>query len=776
MIKPKIIYIHQEKSGRSTALVKHITKYNPEYTILPFIVPENLNSYLGSPLTPKFLFLLNENAITQYGEQYEKIVNKDTLINLIYPTFEQAKLENSKIYCRQFLESINLGYLNPSYCILSKLSQIDKISFKRKVIKADGLASGKGVFVSGDHYNTDIEGYRLVTMLLDKHEHILLEEKLEGEEFSCISLCWNGLITHFPLVKDFKRLLDGDQGNNTGGMATITFPGGSMPFLTDTELAQCLAINETVMIETGFRGFLYASFIKTVAAELKIIEYNVRLGDSEAINILGLLESSLIDYLNDPVKNPLIINNADYTFFRYLVPRDYSRDSMDTIEGCTKKKNAYYLVDANLPANLFYIADSKPVLDVNNLYTIGKSRTCGILTRGTSALEVERDQEKWIKMIYGDFHYRTDITFSKYYKSPSILSQMNINSLATVNYLGHLNNYNHIITNTKQIIDEHNLAVALKTGGDMIVSGRIGDFANSIEYKGAKLICSVDGAGTKTKFLEGHPERFRILGIDIVNHNINDMYCNNGHPIALLDYYGCDKLNKTDFNQFIDGALSVCKEYGIALIGGETAEMRGIFIKGEIEVLGILLGVIKDGQTCTNGDCIQVGNIIYGLESTGAHTNGFTKLREIDSQVREIDGIGMPENIREFFSQPHKSYVPVIEYLQTLITNSNTSILNITGKAHITGGGFQDNISRILPDSLMQIELESWVMELTNEWQWLYNHAGMKWDEFIRVFNAGWGFCVIVNGEIPDIILRLLENHGFGKIKKLGKITYSVAT
>jgi phosphoribosylaminoimidazole synthetase len=283
------------------------------------------------------------------------------------------------------------------------------------------------------------------------------------------------------------------------------------------------------------------------------------------------------------------------------------------------------------------------------------------------------------------------------------------------------------------------------------------------------MICSVDGAGTKTKFLEGHPRRFEILGRDIVVHNINDMFCNNGRPVALLDYYGCDRLNKAEFAAFISGALDVCREYGIALIGGETAEMRGIFQAGEVEVLGILLGVLEGARGPENGDAIRAGNWIYGLESHGAHTNGFTKLREVADRC-DMEGGGMPLEVQEFFSQPHRCYVPIVKHLEWLLAVNKTGI-NITGKAHITGGGFKDNIERILPsgNEISRIELNTW--SLTTEWQWLFDNVGMDWDEFIRVFNAGWGFCVVVDNEIPEEILADIESAGvYGNIRMLGRV------
>jgi len=694
-------------------------------------------------------------------------------------------LETSKSFCREYLSSINLSCYNPDYTILINKTSSSFPTCINKVIKADGLAGGKGVFVYGDHFQTDEEAHHILETLFQTHDKILLEEKLLGEEFSLISLAWKGQITHFPLIKDFKRLNNGDKGPNTGGMGTISFAGGLMPFITIEEYDTCCKVNEKVIQSIDFQGFLYGSFMKQYAdSQIKLIEYNVRLGDSEAVNIFELLESSLLDYLEDPIKNSLKINREKYTYFRYLVPKNYPKKPIIP-------RVMYYVVNFNdsmndngyiegIPQDNFYIADSNTIATSDNpwltsIHTISKSRTCGVFTSSSDIIQVCSDNDTYIKYINGQLHYRSDLGnyFTKDYKSLfKILTPLDINNTSEdviaqsgMNYLGHLNNYNHIITDTKTYIDAINARIT-SARKEVSVLGKIGDFANSVQYGQMKIICSVDGAGTKTKFLENHPKRFEILGNDVVTHNINDMYCNNGVPIAFLDYYGCDKLNKTEFNEFIGGVMEVCNKYNIPLIGGETAEMRGIFTPGEVEVLGILLGILPGDQTPQNGESIMTGAYIYGINSNGAHTNGFTKLRDIDAKTEGC----MPDEIKAFFSQPHKDYVKIMSHIQHFLKINSIDLL---GKAHITGGGFKDNIERIFPSSntiKMCIELidkASW--DMSSEWWWVFENSNMSWDEFLRVFNAGWGFCFITNKEIPNDLLDILQIEN-NKIKLLGRV------
>ena len=757
------LLIHGEKSARFAALVKYCDCQNIDYNVLQSpldnIYPADCDNLRC------FLIILNENDIVRYGDDYRV---KYPSLRCVFPSSEAVELEASKYFCRKFLQVNGLSQYNPGFKVVYRGENPAVVidDFKDMVIKADGLASGKGVFVHGEHFSSNEEAIAIVNGLLEKHMCVVVEEKLLGEEFSVISFCWRGVITHFPVIKDFKRRNNGDCGPNTGGMGTISFAGGLAPFVNEADYARCCELNSVVAQLAEFNGFLYGSFMKLVGSgDIKLIEYNVRPGDSEAVNMFALLESNLLEHLFDPINNQLAINRREYTFFRYLVPVSYPNCGFSAVNGGLGSElgSNMLIVDRRLipgvhnvnqepvwyPAN---ISKLDITLEGDLVYKMSNSRAGGIFTHGTDLASVISSNNRYLTGIVGRVHYRTDI--HEYFNPAKYAIQANATKF---NYLGHLDNYNGIIGDIKKRIDESNLQIEKDMGGAIKIIGQIGDFANSIQFNlGAsqiKLICSVDGAGTKTKFLEGHPDRFRILGSDIVVHNINDMYCNHGRPIALLDYFGCDKLDKSQFSEFIDGALAVCQQYGIALIGGETAEMRGIYQSGEVEVLGILLGLVADSPV--NGMDIKHGNWIYGISSNGAHTNGYTKLREIDARTEG----GMPADIKQFFSQPHKNYTGIVDTI--------SKIVRINGLAHITGGGFADNIERILPAGL-RVEMNRW--ELAPQWQWLFDHSGMDWDSFIRVFNAGYGFCILVSEEIPDEKLAEIKSKTGDKIDFLGRI------
>jgi phosphoribosylformylglycinamidine cyclo-ligase len=318
------------------------------------------------------------------------------------------------------------------------------------------------------------------------------------------------------------------------------------------------------------------------------------------------------------------------------------------------------------------------------------------------------------------------------------------------NYINHLDNYNDIMLSVGDMINSTNNNAEI-VNPDIKVCGKIGDFANSVEFRGSKLIFSMDGAGTKSKFLNG-PDKYYILGRDVVTHNVNDLCCHLGIPFAFMDYYGCSKLDKNDFREYIRGVCDACIQDGIALIGGETAEMKGIYVPGEVDVMGVVIGYAQDKRDIFRGQRIRVGNYLYGVTSNGAHTNGYTKIREI---CDAIPG-GMPDEIRKYFSQPHKSYRRLIDEFRT--------DARITGIAHITGGGFIDNIERLFDNTNeldksgekinKHIKLNRW--ELSEPWQWLFDNSDMMWDEFIRVFNAGYGMVIISEEAIDHSELTLI--------------------
>ena len=804
------IFVLKEATGRFSATMTLLNRLSEEYNkhnpdsdnglVVATFTPDEITGICSSLMresmqhvreirrNPIIFIILGENDIVKWGQQIRNLAPGRT--THIYPTLLMAMIETSKIYCREVLSELAGGKYNPKYIslcsdspefdnVLGGSDGLGGINLTEWVIKRDGLASGKGVWVGGAHYETHVDGKELLLAALEK-DRVLIEERLVGQEFSLHSICYDGRVIHTPCVRDFKRRYSGDNGPNTGGMGTISFADGLMPFLSPDEYLECCHVNEWVADKIGFTGVLYGSFMKTDAGELKVIEYNCRPGDSEWINLCMLADidvAKLVVAQNVNAVDQLISClrfHQEASVCTYLVDRDYAAtnpvspltgEEYITLDvscepgicgffpagvelvadptssktnrwlGCCRRKYRY-----SKPGRLIAVcatsADNDELLDIH-------ARLCHYVSG--ARLDWRRDIPEFLRM--GEPTPVSSVSTTPRLSFPNIdcVSDSTAGLPGPIqNYIHHLDNYNGIMDGVKREIDTANREIATGSAGKLELTGEIGDFANSIRYScsnnGLTLICSVDGAGTKTKFMAEHPDRFRVLGHDVIIHNINDMLCNGGTPVAFLDYYGCDRLNPHEFAAYIRGILEICRLEGIPLIGGETAEMRGIYQPGECEVLGILVGVALNGTR--NGDsghkCQTVGSgtLIYGIKSHGAHTNGFTKLREIQSQHQ------MPAEVYEYFCRPHRNYRPVFDAL-------SLAGIHPVAKAHITGGGFTDNLMRVVsPDMLQTLKpvLEQW--PLSQEWEWVLAHSGMSWDEFTRVFNSGFGMCFMTNEPI----------------------------
>lgn len=255
---------------------------------------------------------------------------------------------------------------------------------------------------------------------------------------------------------------------------------------------------------------------------------------------------------------------------------------------------------------------------------------------------------------------------------------------------------------------------------------------------GPTLVASTDGVGTKTK-IAAAIGRFDTIGHDIVNHCVNDILVQGARPLFFLDYVAANKLVPEVIAAIVTGAAEACKGAGCALLGGETAEMPGVYAPGEFDLVGTIVGAVDRARLVT-GERIAVGDKVVGLASSGLHTNGFTLarhlIRDLDLKA-EVAELGGP--LGEVLLAPHRGYVPDVDALEG-------AGVDIKGLAHITGGGLVDNPPRILADGLaMQIDWGSWPVPAL--FQWLQARGPVAWEEMVRVFNVGLGMLVVLPAE-----------------------------
>jgi phosphoribosylformylglycinamidine cyclo-ligase len=271
------------------------------------------------------------------------------------------------------------------------------------------------------------------------------------------------------------------------------------------------------------------------------------------------------------------------------------------------------------------------------------------------------------------------------------------------------------------------------------VLGGIGGFGSLFEvpkkYKEPILVSGTDGVGTKLK-LAFELNKHDTVGIDLVAMSVNDILVQGAEPLFFLDYFACGKLDVETASQVIKGIAEGCAQSGCALVGGETAEMPGMYPEGEYDLAGFAVGVVEKSEII-NGKTIQPGDAVIGLASSGAHSNGYSLIRKIISNEK-ADFLGPfdGKTLKDIVMEPTRLYVKSILKLKETI--------EIKGMAHITGGGITENIPRILEEDLMaEIQSSSW--PLPKLFQWLQEKGNIPNAELYRTFNCGIGMAIVID-------------------------------
>lgn len=275
-------------------------------------------------------------------------------------------------------------------------------------------------------------------------------------------------------------------------------------------------------------------------------------------------------------------------------------------------------------------------------------------------------------------------------------------------------------------------------------------FEISKSYQEPVLVSGTDGVGTKLK-LAFQLNRHDTVGIDLVAMSVNDILVQGAEPLFFLDYFACGKLEVDTAASVIQGIAKGCELAGCALIGGETAEMPGMYPDGEYDLAGFAVGAVEKSKII-DGKAIQPGDVVLGLASSGAHSNGYSLVRKIIERARpdmDADFDGRP--LAEAVMAPTRIYVrPLLALMRAL---------PVKGMAHITGGGLLDNVPRILGESLAA-ELDSAAWRRPKLFDWLQREGNVADSEMHRVFNCGIGMVAVVAQEHEEQALKLLREAG----------------
>ncbi len=310
-----------------------------------------------------------------------------------------------------------------------------------------------------------------------------------------------------------------------------------------------------------------------------------------------------------------------------------------------------------------------------------------------------------------------------------------------------------VAAKAKELIGRH----ARSTLRPEVLSG-VGFFGGLFEFKGFKqpvLVSSVDGVGTKLKIALALAQH-NTIGIDIVNHCVNDILTCGAEPLFFLDYIAMGRLVPEQVEAIAQGLASACRQVGCALIGGETAEMPGLYAGEDYDLVGFIIGVVEKKKIIM-GKTIVVGDTIIGLPSSGLHTNGYSLVRKIFGETKQALDKYYPElgrTLGDELLEPHRCYYHQLKPLLPLIK----------GMAHITGGGLIDNVPRVLPQGMAaKFDSQAWIVPPI--FQLIQQRGSVAQNEMYRVFNMGIGMVVICS---PDNVAQLTK--ALPQAKIIGKV------
>jgi len=654
----------------------------------------------------------------------------DAGIRCFGPSKAAAQIEASKVFAKNFMA--RHGIPTARYASFDKLSDaleyLETVNYPI-VIKASGLAAGKGVILP----ETLDEAKSVLADIMENQafgeagNEVVIEERITGPEVSLMAFTDGNTVVPMISVQDHKRLLDGDQGPNTGGMGTYAPAPIFTQELLDEALKSVLVPAVNGLREEGspFVGVLYAGLMLTTDG-LRTLEFNCRFGDPETQVVLPLLETDLVEIAEACVDGCLSDMDIGWKDEAAVCVVLASKGYPD------KPEKGNIVSFSELPENMVCFHAGTKSRDDDQIVTSG-GRVFGLTAWA-------QDVESAVRLVYANvdkivfdgMQYRKDIAYRTLKRSSYADSGVSIDA------------GNRAVEMMKE---------AVKSTYTPSVLAGIGSFGGLFDASILKqmdspvLVASTDGIGTKVK-LASVTGRYRSIGHDIVNHCVNDILVQGARPLFFMDYFATSRLNPNQTAEVVTGMTEACREAGMALLGGETAEMPAVYAPNEFDVAGTIVGVLERDQILPRTFELKAGDVLIGLRSSGPHTNGYSLIRKIFSDT-PLDTV-FPElgiSLSDSLLAPHRSYFTV---LYSLLSNINALV-------HLTGGGFIENIPRILPDHLdAVIHLGSW--PVPSLWNLIQQKGNIATEEMYRVFNMGIGMIAIVEKSLaPEVQEQIPE-------------------
>ncbi|KAK9763465.1 hypothetical protein K7432_009816 [Basidiobolus ranarum] len=612
------------------------------------------------------------------------------------------------------------------------------------VIKASGLAAGKGVLIpqSKEEALNDLKAVMVDRIFGDAGSEVVVEEFLEGQEVSVLGISDGYTVVSLPPAQDHKRAYDGDEGPNTGGMGCYAPTPVATKKIMEEVQSKVMQATINGMRRDGhpFVGVLFAGLMLT-SSGIKVLEFNCRFGDPETQVVLPLLETDLAEIFVASVEHrldcvPISIKKGYATTVVAAsggYPGDYAKNKEITLKQTSDDV-------------IIFHAGTKT--DGDKLLTSGGRVLAASGIASTLQSSIDKAYQGIDAVNFDGMFYRKDIAHRaiKYLNQESQNSSVTTYAEAGVS----IDAGNLLVQKIKPLVK-----ATKRIGSD----SDIGGFGGLFDLKAAGfvdpiLVSATDGVGTKLKIAQSVGIHDTI-GIDLVAMNVNDLIVQGAEPLFFLDYYACGKLDVEVAKDVVAGVAKGCIGSGCALVGGETAEMPGLYEVGDYDVAGFTVGAVERDSILPRMDEMQAGDVLLGLPSSGVHSNGFSLVRKV-IEKNSLD-FHSPCPFVEGKSLGEALLVPTRLYIKQLLPVVKKSL--VKGMAHITGGGFIDNIPRVLPEGLgALIDASSW--ELPPVFKWLKKAGNIPALEMARTFNCGIGMVVILNEAHVNEVVEILKEHG----------------
>lgn len=659
-----------------------------------------------------------------------------------------ARMEGSKAFSKIFMENHQIPTASfKNFDNHSKaLDYINSISHPI-VIKADGIAGGKGVLIptTKEEAISGLEEIMIAKNFGNAGNEIVIEEFLEGDELSILTFTDGYSFFNLPAAQDHKRIGNNDTGLNTGGMGAYA----PAPIATPSILEK---INSTIIKPTidGMRksgypmcGILFTGIMLTSSGP-KVLEYNVRFGDPETQTVLPLLsdETDLAQVFLACAEHRLDSTEIS------IKPNTYSTTVVMAAGGYPENfnKGDEITISKDLPADTFIFhagtAEKDGKIVTSGGRVIASTSIASTLRKAVDQAYIGVDHVK-----FNNKYNRNDIAHKAFNQVVNKKAVTYADSGVSVD------NGNIFVEKIKAKVKS-----TARPGADSDIGGFGGLFdlkKAGFEGENTLLVAATDGVGTKLRVAQ-IMNIHDTVGIDLVAMNVNDLVVQGAEPLIFLDYFATGKLNLDVASKFVSGVADGCIQAGCALVGGETSEMPGMYDEGHYDTNGTAVGAVQKDKILPKINNMKSGNVLIGLKSDGVHSNGFSLVRRIiETSDYEYQSKAPWTNSGKSIGE--EVLVPTKIYVKQLLKSINQDLF--LGLAHITGGGLVENIPRALPKNLRaKVDMNLW--QVPEIFKWLGKEGNVPKNDFLKTFNAGIGMVGIIEEQNVDQVLNNLKQEG----------------